>query len=300
MKNKFEVSLTRLLRRRLDMNHIEYILDNFNVPSFVGCLPPLLCACVAPNVRGVTTYKFHGIITDFLSKNLPYLTTQKSDIVVDIDAARQLFGTDCKLIARGINVCGFSPWSGLTAVVFKLSFPKIGAEYALKSYYKTDNVYRGHGALFEISTAFAANHAEPKDNSPIYMASLSGDMYMLSKWQGDIPDNRIRDNKNQIFMTCSREMRPRNYRHGRRIDFGDTHLTSYGTLSYRGRKMFRIIMDAALHGNTEQIDYLYTINKREYQRRMLDNVIDLAVWTCAFDNKYDMANLIENCINRQR
>ncbi len=301
MKNNHEISLTRFMRRKLDMQHINYIVNNFNVRPFVGGLPPQLCACVAPDLRGVATYEFHDIITDFLANNLCYLTMPESDIVVDIDAARQLFGTDCKLTARGINICGVSPWSGLMAVVFKLSFPKISAEYALKSYYKIGERYRGHGATFEIQTAFAANHAEPRDNCPVYMASFGGvQNYMLSKWAGERQDGIIRHNENGIFAMSDAEADPRNYRNGRRIDFGDTYLTGYGALSYRGRKMFRTVMNAASRGYASQIDYLYATNTHPYQRHELNQVIDLAVWVCVLDNKYHMADLIESCINRQR
>lgn len=289
------------MRRKLDMGHIDYIVNNFDVRPFVGGLPPQLCACVASDLRGVAAYEFHGIITDFLANNLCYLTVPESDVVVDIDAARRLFGTDCKLMARGINMCGVSPWSGLMAVVFKLSFPKIGAEYALKSFYKTDRETRGHGPVFEIQTAFAAGHAEPRDNCPVYMASFTGTQkYMLSKWAGERQDGVIRHNENDIFAMREDEAERRNYRQGRRIDFGDTYLTSYGALSYRGRKMFRTIMNAASRGYTSQIDYLYAINTHPCQHRELEHVIDLAVWTCVFEDKYRMADLIEACVKRQR
>ncbi|MCM1294962.1 MAG: hypothetical protein NC311_05425 [Muribaculaceae bacterium] len=301
MKNKPQVSLTRLLRRRLDINHIKYILNNHDVQPFVGGLPPQLCPRVASDLRGVAAYEMHWIISEFLENNLCYLTAPESDVVVDVDAMKRLFGTDCKLTARGINICGLSPWSGLMAVVFKLSFPKIGAEYALKSFYDMSHHYRGHGPVFEIQTAFAAGHAEPRDNCPVYMASFTGTQkYMLSKWAGERQDGIIRHNENDIFAMRENEAERRNYRHGRRIDFGDTYLTSYGALSYRGRKMFRTIMNAAERGYMSQIDYLYTINMRPAQRRELDHVIDLAVWTCVLDDKYRMADLIETCVKRQR
>ena len=77
-------------------------------------------------------------------------------------------------------------------------------------------------------------------NNPVYMAKLMDCEYMLSKWldaesESDIPT----EGPFTIYSTAARERRADNYINKKRIDFGETQKTTYGKLSYAGRKLYR-------------------------------------------------------------
>ena len=242
------VGLTGYLKRnwRRNPNELKRIVYNCDVSPYLGQMPPELRA-IAPggDIPGVTV-QLREIIEDFVIKNIYELRELDRDKIYQMNQIEKLFGTKCILTARGVNVYGVNPWSGLCGFVCKMSFPEINAHYALKLYY--DNIYvradYAHGPWFEAATALAANQAEPKDNVPMYMASLKYEPYMLSKWAGD-KDDGVSQRKNQytIFVARDAEDESRNRRGGRRIDWGETSRTSYGTLSYPARKLVRQIMN---------------------------------------------------------
>ncbi len=239
------VALTHFCRanwyRRPGM--LNAILAKCRVEPYMGALPPELRARVPRESLGETTYRFRMILEDFLIANIGEMRDSKEGPIYNLAEIGQLFDTKCILEIGTVNFMGCRIWSGFAGIVGKMSFPEIKAQYALKLF--DDRIYGGgHGALCEVPTAFAASHAEPRDNARIYMASLIYEPYLLSRWEGDVVDGRIRENKNAIFVTSVREAVSRNYRKGRRIDFGETYRTAYGAAGYRVRKMYRKIKNA--------------------------------------------------------
>lgn len=256
---------------------VQDIVYGCNVSGRVGALPPELRARVPREQIAQVTAKFHDCVAKFIADYYNNFMQVKCHIDWDMERGKRvsayklsdvsdLFGTDCILNGRSISSVGhLRPWRGANGFVYKLSFPEINADYALKIFSRdTDNYgLLGHGPWFEIPTAFAANHAEQNRNVPIYLASLRDEYYMLSKWAGDAPDNVKQTDKNYvIFHTSVCDNRSSNYRKGRRIDFGSTKLTFYGKCSYKERKLARqmIAGDIAavekhLNGITNKLDY---------------------------------------------
>ena len=237
-------ALTGYLRRNWNRNpHVlKRIVYNTDVSPYIGALPPeLRRQLVGKDIANVTA-QFRENLEDFLINNAFDLRDMKSDCVYELPQLGNLFGQRCTLTARG----GVNPWVGACGVVCKLSFPQIDAHYALKIYFGGASEFMNfsHGAWFEVATALAANKAEPRDTTPMYMASLKYDMYMLSKWAGDADDGIApRENKNMIFFTKPDEDEARNRRGGRRIDWGETFKTNYGDMSYPARKLYRQLMN---------------------------------------------------------
>lgn len=237
-------ALTGFVRYNWTLNTIrlKQIVYNCNVSAYLGALPPELRNRVPREKIAYATKQFRENLENFLIKNGFEIRDMDADKVYDIPSLGDLFGTKCVLETKGINVYGVNPWAGAVGVVCKLSFPEINAHYALKLFFDRPadwaTVY--HGPWFEIPTAFAANHAQPRDNNPIYMASLKYDKYMLSKWAGDKQDGMFGSDKDlSVFRTSVQENGVRNRRGGRMIDWGETFLTGYGRLSYAGRKFVR-------------------------------------------------------------
>lgn len=224
---------------------LQYVLENCNVSSDLGNLPPELCGRVALQNRADVTVAFHLHIADFISNNQSRLRSFKAAFVEPWDGVSELFATPCTVECRNrASSVDSVPWRGAIATVCRVSFPEIGASYALKVFQK-DRYFVAHGPWYEIPMAFAAHRAESKDNNPVYMASLGPVKYMLSAWAGEEKDvgGAVRKNKYEIFITQDREMHCGNWRGGRRIDYGDTRRTLYGVASYRVRKMYRKIMN---------------------------------------------------------
>ena len=243
-------ALTGFVRKKWNgdaflMQHIFYDCD---VVPYFGALPPELRARVKQDAIAEVTRTFRMDLEDFLVQNAFQIEDVEKDYVWDLPHIGAMFGCSCTLEMRGVTIVGVSPWEGVAGVVCKMSFPEIKAEYALKVYKSNSEHWFNHGPWFEIATAFAANRAEPKDNNPVYMGSLIYNKYLLSKWAGE-PDNKpVRKNKNPVYCTSDEENEPRNLRAGRRIDWGETELTEYGTLSYRGRKLYRQIANLDMTG----------------------------------------------------
>lgn len=240
------VALTGFLRRKWirDGAFLENIVSDMDVSPYLGALPPELRNRLPKDDVARVTYEFRNVLEDFLVKNIDKIRKMDGDCVYDLGRASDLFGTPCQLLSRGVNVYGVNPWRGGFGFVCKLSFPEINAHYALKLFDVAVPLgdKSPHGILFEVSTALAASHAEPCDNNRFYMASLKSEKYMLTAWAGDDIDRiQSRANKNEIFWTSERENEDRNRRNGRRIDWGETYQTEYGSLSYPMRKLWRQI-----------------------------------------------------------
>ena len=289
------VGLTGYLKRnwRRNPNELKRIVYSCDVSPYLGQLPPELRA-IAPggDIAGVTQ-QFRKIIEDFALENIQELRDANQDKIWPMNKIEQLFGTKCVMFSRGVNVYGVNPWAGLLGFVCKLSFPEINAHYALKLYY--DNVYVRtsycHGPWAEVATALAANHAEPKDNVQMYMASLKYEPYLLSKWAGDTEDGvSQRQNKNRIFVTRDEEDESRNRRGGRRIDWGETSRSKYGEMPYPARKLYRQIMNLDKNAVQKSLGQF----KNCLERKDAQNAIKLAkqVALSNFDGR--VVNFIHN------
>ena len=265
-------ALTGLLRNKWCRctDRVKKIVYNCDVSPYMGALPPELRAQVSKDNIAHVTAQFRENLENFLIQNAFEIHAMDADKVYNVPIIGQLFGTDCLIESKGVNVYGFNPWSGAVGFVCKMSFPKLNAAYALKLFYKQlpDWATKDHGAWFEIATAFAANKAEPKDNNPIYMASLIYEKYMLTKWAGDKEDKiEARNQILPVFETCNKENESRNLRGGRRIDWGETLLSPYGRLTYRGRKLVRQIIaqdEAAVLNSIKRAKH--GLDKREFDR----------------------------------
>lgn len=240
------VSLTHFLRRNWARNPfvLQAILSKCTVAPYLGALPPELRARVPKEKLADVTYEFRMKLEDFLIDKIREIRDSSDGPIYYIDEIGHLFNTSCILEVGAINYAGYRIWSGLAGIVCKMSFPELNAKYALKIFDARQNDLYEHGAMYEIPTAFAAIHAEPRDNARVYMASFIYEPYMLSRWEGNVVDGRVRKNDNEIFVTSEHEATSRNYRGGRRIDFGETYRTAYGAASYRVRKMYRKIINA--------------------------------------------------------
>ncbi|MDE6250327.1 MAG: hypothetical protein K2M34_01695 [Alphaproteobacteria bacterium] len=299
-KQKFKhSSLTHFMRRNCDPKMVIHILTSCDVSPRVGCLPPQLVPLVRPENRAYVTDEFGKCLEQFFIDNKKNFVDLDSDITFSAPDISALFNTECVILARGVNIMGVSPWSGGFGVVCKLSFPAIHTDYALK-YFLKSSFRNGHGAHFEIPTAFAANHAEPCNNCPVYMASLKpGREFMLSLWGGDKIDGMVRENKHVLYSSSDEEDEERNYRAGRRIDYGETYQTDYGRMPYRVRKMFRKVLHAANMGYDCEIEYMYHDARNNRDMRNLDRAVKLAWFTTFMNDQYSAMNVIERCMKSQ-
>lgn len=260
-------SLTAILRRDgfLSDYRLGAVLATCNVSSEFGQLPPELRARVPAGQMQYVIREFRKALHDYLLENKELFLAQRANVLASLPQIGRLFGTDCILEYKNDvtveDVDGLScveDWSGSYGVVVKLSFPQIGAAYAVKIFrgYSGKNTRCGHGPMFEIPTAFCASYCQSRDYMPVYMASLSLKCpYMLSKWGGDLPDYQVMQPKsNMIYSMDLIEVKPWNLRGGKCIDFGKTYKTLYGKLTYRGRKMYRQLSNAAARRDTNALD----------------------------------------------
>lgn len=286
-------ALTGYLRRNWSRNPnvLKRIVYNTNVSPYIGALPPQLRARVPHEQIASITAQFREILENFLIANAVDLREMESDKVYELPEIGNLFGTKCVMFARGINVYGVNPWSGLLGFVCKLSFPEINAHYALKLYYNMpEAMHYRHGPWFEMATALAANKAESQDNVPMYMASLKYEKYMLSQWAGDCDDGvPQRENKYKIFATRTDEDESRNRRGGRRIDWGETYMTSYGVMSYPARKIYRQVLNMDTIAVRRAIDGA----KNEFQKRDVARALELAGLVAWYDDNRLLSQFLD-------
>ena len=293
-------ALTGYLRRKWSRNpnELKRIVYNTDVSPYLGALPPQLRARVPREQIAWVTAEFRDKLEDFLIKNAPDLRVMDADKVYELPEIGDLFGLKCNLMARGINVYGVNPWSGLLGFVCKLSFPEIDAHYALKLYYDhiPEVTHYSHGPWFEVATGLAANRAESRDNVPMYMASLKYEKYLLSQWAGDKDDGvPQRINEHKIFCTRTEEDESRNRRGGRRIDWGETYLTNYGAMSYPARKIYRQVMNmdaAAVHRSIDGA-------KNSFQKRDVANALELAELVAWYDDNQPLSQFLYKIQNQR-
>ncbi len=293
-------ALTGFLRRNWSRspNTLKRIVYNTDVSPYLGALPPQLRARVPQNQIASVTAQFRECLENFLIQNIFDLREMESDRIYDLPEIGALFGTGCNLVARGVNVYGVNPWSGLLGFVCKLSFPDINAHYALKLYYShiPEVTHYSHGPWFEFGTALAANKAEARDNVPMYMASLKYEKYMLSQWAGDREDGvPQRDNKYRVFVTRTNEDESRNRRGGRRIDWGETYLSKYGQLSYPARKIYRQAINLDEAGLRKSIANA----RNNFERRDVRDALGLAETVAWYDDNQPLTQLLYR-VQKQR
>lgn len=264
-------SLTHVLKRDrgwMTLPRLQYILRTFDVSPDLGCLPHDLRKCVAGADIANVTARFHQIISGFIAENRKVLVSPRTIWVYEWDDVTKLFGTPCILECRNRFLDGCDgPWLGVISYVCRVSFPEIGAQYALKIFRRDDYV-AAHGPWNEIPAAMGAYHAESRDNNCMHMASLGPVKYMLSDWLSGVESDRVvmRDNKNEIFSTDDDEIHPGNYRAGRRIDFGKTHRTPYGRASYNVRKLYRSMINMLSAGNVADYENMLQKNTADIKR----------------------------------
>lgn len=284
-------SLTHFLRRNWWRSPfvLQTILSKCTVAPYLGALPPELRARVPREKLAEITYEFRMRLEDFLIDKIYEIRKTSDRLLYYPEKIGALFDTRCVMEFGATNYAGYRIWSGLAGIVCKMSFPELNAKYALKIFDSRQNDLYEHGAMYEIPTAFAAAYAEPRDNARVYMASLIYEPYMLSQWEGDVADGRIRKNENEIFVTSAHESESRNYRHGRRIDFGETFRTAYGAANYRVRKMCRKIIRATQNSDYDtmrQMAHAAAVAAPAAQQEYCQ-ALDLAS-AISFNNAYEM------------
>lgn len=277
-------ALTGMLRKKWSRNPnvLQRIVYNCDVSPYLGELPPQLRERVPREEIASVTANFREHLENFLIKNIFELRSMDEDKLYELPEIGGLFGTKCELFARGINVFGVNPWSGLLGFVCKLSFPEINAHYALKLYHKAlpDFLLYSHGPWFEVGTALATNRAEPSDNVPMYMASLKYEKYMLSLWAGDKEDKVAqRNNMFEIFATSAAENESRNRRAGRRMDWGETYKTDYGSLSYLGRKAYRQMINM----DETAVKKTFAVARNNFDKRDVARALEQAKLLAKYD-----------------
>lgn len=293
-------ALTGYLRRNWSRNPyvLKRIVYNTDVAPYLGALPPQLRACLPREQIASVTAQFRERLEGFLIDNIYDLREMDRDRLYELPEIGDLFGLKCTLVARGINVYGVNPWSGLLGFACKLSFPEIDAHYALKLYY--DNIPEvscfSHGPWFEVATALAANKSESRDNVPMYMASLKYEKYLLSQWAGDKDDGiPQRQNVNKIFFTRTAEDESRNRRGGRRIDWGETYLTNYGAMSYPARKIYR----QALNMDENAVRNSIAKAKNNFQKQNVAQALEYAGLVAWYEDNWSLSRFLYKVQNQR-
>ena len=288
-------------RHVINANVIYNIFNTCDVSHCLGELPHVLRQCVDGDSVGVATQLFFMAIDDFVQRHRSALRSYCTSCEYTLDDIAALFGTPCVLTVRNCTSADARAWIGATANVFKISFPKLGAEYALKLF-RRDRSYSRHGPWYEIPTAFAAWRAEPRDNARVYLASLGRFKYMISEWMGEEqkgsndPDEFMRPNAKEIFFTDDWEVRRDNWRNGRRIDFGKTCISTYGALSYRARKMYRRLINANILWGRRGVDGVVAYAAGHNANRELIS----AAKVIQTDGPTDLRPLMQEIISRVR
>lgn len=294
------VSLTHWMRSGCHPYVIKSVVLNCDVSPNVGVLPPELRAMVPHGKLGEYTAQFHEILSDFVVNNYYKIKNAPEYKLVPLNDASDLFGTHCTAEYCGPDANGRRKWHGSLGMVCRISFPQINADYALKIFYAMPTMHGGHGMWFEIPTAFAANHSEPRDNAPIYLASFMGDGYMLSKWcwQKSDSKNFYRNNENEIFATNKHEFSARNFAQGRRIDYGKTYRTMYGAAPYRVRKLVRIINGHIKNGDDGAIRQIFCAMQKNQMRDELNRAMEIISITAYVNSQHDIQKFLSHdCMN---
>ncbi len=297
------VSLAHWMRSSWRRSGVKSVVSKCHVNPNVGELPPELRRLVPREKLGEYTARFHEILWDFVVDNYYTIKNSPAETLVRLAPAADLFGTHCTVEYCGIDDAGRRKWHGALGMVCRISFPKIKADYALKIYFPKVQNSSGHGIWFEVPTAFAASHSEPRDNSHVYMASFLGDGYMLSNWcwQTSAGGKVGRHNENEIFSTDIREAVARNYGQGRRIDYGRTYPTVYGAAPYRVRKLVRTLINHGACQDSAEINTLFARNRDNFIRRKeLINAVEIACFMSSLRSKYEIQKFIVDQFHNQK
>ncbi len=277
------VSLTHWFRKHWisEPKTISKVLEDCYVSPYIGCLPPeLIRACKNKRDISKITKKFRDSLDFFIINKYGKMRDSFEDCKFDVSSIGDLFDTECQVLSKGLLL---GEWRGAFAFVCKMSFPKLNANYALKIFYTDAKYFRRNGAFFEVPVAINAYKAEPKNNNKVYMASFSGPIYILSKWAGDNKDGLYNCNKNEIFDMHENECSDRNFRQGKRIDFGDTYRTVYGSASYRVRKLYRKILTLTESENIEELHKVFFSDYNYQDKKILEKASSLAFYYFAFN-----------------
>ncbi len=274
---------------------VQRIIENCDVSSTIGELPPQLREFVEPDQIRTSREKFCAALGNFVNKKYKYICEEcYKDKIYPMPEIEQIFGTKCVIEVNGKpGPKGLRPYEGSLGFVCKLVFPDVELEYALKLFYKKSwapEYGPYHGSFAEVAAAFAANRAEPRDNNPIYLARLTGKKdYMLSQWQYEAKDLPLqRFNQFEIFRTGLLEVEPRNWHAGRRIDFGGTYETAYGMAKYPVRKLYRKMLAAAERNDTDAMqkmkDNVKNYIEKQNFNRAIECVCVMAHYNCDLYN----------------
>lgn len=279
-------SLTRFFKRKSDFISgqtaaLQDVLWYCDVNNTVGCLPPELRSCLNKNELSIKTKLFSQYLSEFIRKNISVIRFSKSDLKYDLPNISELFGTKCHIETAKVEAWGLSKWEGSFAVVGKVVFPEIRAEYALKIFVDPEMIeYDMHGKNYEIPVAFAAFNSEPKQNNVCYMASFVDAGYMLSKWMGEQDEIPAKENKNPIFHTTPSEKDKRNCRQGKLIDFGETFKSPYGYAEYRIRKLYRKFVN-----NPDELKKALNTSNNYLQQQQIKSAMNLMQQMADFNQK---------------
>ncbi len=299
-------SLTKYASKYGLEGNILPIINMCDVDCHIGMLPPELLQLVDKDDRGKKTKEFFNALDRLVVSNSRKLSKHKHS-VYSLQEIGKIFNTYCILKTSEPNKYFMNvseTWGGSFGDVYKISFPEIGAEYALKIYKpmnrRVKREWNKHGADYEIPTAFCANKAEPRENNPVYMAKLNGYEYLLSKWINK-KEYSISGYKNRIFETSRSERQAcrDNFINGVRVDYGDTYRLDYGYLSYNGRKWYRKINTENLY----QIKYEYAKLKNNFDKYYFYEAMELFFLEYIRDNKlnltYDQQSEIKELIQNK-
>ena len=284
-------SLTKYARKYGVEGNILSVMKACDVDCHIGELPPELLQLVDKQDRSAKTKEFFMAL-DKLVKTKGSELSKHQQLVYRLPEICKIFDSYCVLrTAKPIKnfINEYETWGGSFGDVYKICFPEIGAEYALKIYKPlrrhAGTEWNRHGAQYEIPTAFCANKAEPRENNPVYMAKLRGNEYLLSKWQ-DKEEKPIPRYQNHIFETSNSERKAcrENFINGIRIDYGDTYRLDYGYLSYNGRKWYRKINTENLY----QIKYEYAKLKNNFEKNCFYEAMELFFLEYIRDNRLNL------------
>ncbi len=284
-------SLTKYARKYGVEGNILSVMKACDVDCHIGELPPELLQLVDKQDRSAKTKEFFMAL-DKLVKTKGSELSKHKQLVYRLPEICKIFDSYCVLrTAKPVKnfINEYETWGGSFGDVYKICFPEIGAEYALKIYKPlrrhAGTEWNRHGAQYEIPTAFCANKAEPRENNPVYMAKLRGNEYLLSKWQ-DKEEKPIPRYQNHIFETSNSERKAcrENFINGIRIDYGDTYRLDYGYLSYNGRKWYRKINTENLY----QIKYEYAKLKNNFEKNCFYEAMELFFLEYIRDNRLNL------------
>ena len=287
-------SLTKFIKKRGFVKHAGTIKCIFkqcdDVNDHIGSLPPELLNLVRDDKNiSLITLTFYEILDDFILNNNWGLRRRKQQFY-NIPELENLFSTDCFL--QTYEECDGEKieWSGVFSDVYKLCFPTIKVNYALKLFKKCvfalDSLY-GHGPIYEITTNFCACKSEPKLNNTVYMARLRKNEYVVSKWLDKKSDCIIpEDGPFAIYLTSDREKRQSNYINSLRIDFGETRKSDYGKLSYNARKIYRQLF----YKDYNAVIYAFFTLKDNFQKRDFQQALELYIEQCIYGKKTKLSD----------